>query len=547
MLKLLSISLLVTLTTYVALAADEVPLKTDTKPLLSFETEGDDAGIVASNAKTEVVTEGASLGNKALRLTFQPPATYPSVAFPQAAPADWRGYGGIAFDAYNPGKDTIAFFMRIDSDAKADGNGNFSRSSKGSIDGGQRVTFVMPFGVDPESLGMKSLPGFGDYRSMGSSGKGAFDLGHIVTWQFFMAQPQSTLTLAVDNVRLVPGQKQDFTGLVDAFGQYTKADWPGKIHELADLAAQKTAEEAELKQQPSLPGRDQYGGWASGPQLDATGFFRVEKYRGKWSFVDPDGRLFLSFGPTGLGPSATTIIKGREDLFSVLPAADPVLAANLSKDGKQLDFLAANLLRKYGEDYKAAWYARSYDRYISWGFNTVAAFSSWETLKNGRVPYIATLWPADHHARLATGKEQVRAMHDPYDPKFAEDVAAAVRPQAEKIGNDPYCIGYFLGNEEHWGNWRGGPRSHYELVLAGLKLKAVESPAKRAFLEQLHAKYAGDVTKLNAVWGTKFADWAALEAPVVIKDDLLSESIQADFSLLLTGLGNQYFLSLIHI
>ncbi len=517
----------------------EDALKTDTKVLATFENESDLAQTKLNSTTATLVASEAKEGGKAVRLKFDPTTAYPSIFFNQPEPADFRGYGGIAFDVYNPGENTVAFGVRIDSSTEANGNGNHSRSGKGSIDGHQRVTFVLPFGVDPEALGMKALPGFGSFRSLGSLGSGPFDLGHIVMWQIFLNRPQNSEEIVIDNVRLVPGQKHDFNKIVDQYGQYTREEWPEKVKSDADFAKQIATEDADLKAHPPASDLDKYGGWAKGPQLKATGFFRVEKYKDKWAFVDPDGRLFLSFGPTTVTNVATTALAGREYMFSVLPANDPLLASNLLNDGKDLNFLGANLERKYGTDAKKGWYDRTYDRLRSWGFNTIGAFSSWDTLKNDRVPYTATIWVGGKHARVSTGKEQVRSMHDPFDPLFATDVAAAVKSQASRIKNDPYCIGYFVGNEENWGYFRAGDTSHYGLVLAALKSKADASPAKRAFLEQLQAKY-GDIARLNAAWGTTYADWAALSNPIVLKEPF-SEGMLADFSVLLRSFADRYF------
>lgn len=141
------------------LRADE-PLKTDTRLLMNFEDPVVASSLKTNSAEATVVAEGTTEGSKALRLKFLPPAAYPAVHFLQSPAADFRGYGGIVFDAYNPTDDTVAFGVRVDSSEKADGNGNHSRSGKGSLDGHQRATFVMPFGVDPASLKMKALPGF---------------------------------------------------------------------------------------------------------------------------------------------------------------------------------------------------------------------------------------------------------------------------------------------------------------------------------------------------------------------------------------------------
>lgn len=514
--------------------------KNETKPLLSFETEADKALVGANSASTQVVSQGATQGKSALRMKFDPPATYPNVVFKLPAVSDFRGYGGLAVDITNPTDSAISFGLRMDSSASLGTTGNGARQGGASIGAGETVSYLFPFGVDASALGMRNLPGSGGFRSLGSGGTGEFDLGSIAAWQIFLVRPTASKELILDNVRLVPGQKQDFKKLVDQYGQYTRADWPGKIKSDADFAAQKVQEAADLKANPPLADRDQYGGWAKGPQLKATGFFRVEKYQDKWTFVDPEGRLFISLGPDTVGPSATTVLSGRENMFSGSPKDDPILARYIKPEkGESVDFLGANLERKYGPDFKKAWFDVSYDRLRSWGFNTIGAFSSWDSLNNGKVPYTATVWPAAGHARVATGSDVWRTMDDPFDPKFLSDVTSSARGMAAKIKNDPYFLGYFVGNEESWGYFKSGPRSQYTLIIGALKMKAEQSPAKRAFLAQMQEKY-GDVAKLNTAWGTSFADWAALNEPITIKDPM-SDVMLADFSVLLKSYATQYF------
>ena len=52
-----------------------------------------------------------------------------------------------------------------------------------------------------------------------------------------------------------------------------------------------------------------------GARLDASGFFRVEKYRGKWWFVDPDRPLFWSHGIDCVGALDTTPVGERAGWF----------------------------------------------------------------------------------------------------------------------------------------------------------------------------------------------------------------------------------------
>jgi hypothetical protein len=515
------------------------PLKTETKALLSFETDAETASIKGNSASTRVVTQGATTGTKAIRMKFDPPATYPNVAFPFATPQDFRGYGGLAFDLTNPTKESVRFFVRVDSAASAGGTGEGARSGGATLEAGQTDSFVLPFGVDAKALGMASLPGFGSFRNLGAGGSGVFDLSKIATWQVFLVRPGSSQELIIDNVRVVPGQKQDFNDMIDRYGQYTRADWPGKIKNDADFQKQIATEDGDLKAHPSIAGFNKYGGWANGPQLKATGFFRVEKYNDKWSFIDPEGRLFLSFGPTTVSASQSTPYSGREYMFATKPESDELLAKYQGEKKDSLDFLGANLERKYGADYKQKFYDRTYQRLQSWGFNTVGAFSSWDTLKNDRVPYTATVWAMSGFNRVPLDKNAGATQSDPFDPRFANMVFGALRGQALRVKDDPYFIGYFVGNEENWGYWRNGPRSQYGLILGALRQVAANSPAKRAILAQLQEKY-GDVAKLNAAWKTSFADWNAMNETVDLKDPLPAPMLE-DFAVALKLYAAQYF------
>jgi hypothetical protein len=122
---------------------------------------------------------------------------------------------------------------------------------------------------------------------------------------------------------------------------------------------------------PSLPDRDEYGAWASGPTLEASGFFRAAKYEGKWWLVAPNGHLFFSIGLDCVNTrEGGTVVEGREMLFEWLPTADNPLTAHYDTarssapvglrdikfySGKAFNFYSANLQRKYGNDWKRKW------------------------------------------------------------------------------------------------------------------------------------------------------------------------------------------------
>jgi len=86
-----------------------------------------------------------------------------------------------------------------------------------------------------------------------------------------------------DGGSAVPAVGPDFFPLVDRFGQFRHGEWPGKVHSEAELAAGRVSEDASLAAvtRSPIPDADPFGGWVRGPQLKATGFFRVEKLNGK--------------------------------------------------------------------------------------------------------------------------------------------------------------------------------------------------------------------------------------------------------------------------
>ena len=129
------------------------------------------------------------------------------------------------------------------------------------------------------------------------------------------------------------------SGLADQYGQFTRADWPGKVHQDADFQQQNTDERQWLAAHPKPPDRDLYGAWRDGPQLTNNGFFRTAfvlngqevspgsapANQGLWWLVAPSGRLFFSLGVDVIDYGETTRVAGRESLFDWLPGpGDPL-------------------------------------------------------------------------------------------------------------------------------------------------------------------------------------------------------------------------------
>ena len=340
---------------------------------------------------------------------------------------------------------------------------------------GEIVAYVrrMPWALD-EPLKLDGMNG----RPAGQNGAGGgFDIRHATSFHIFFCQDGvasgfSVLRVTADGDGAPPPKvlpAKTFLPFVDRFGQFMHDDWPGKVHDEAELACTKADEDAWLAKNGTspIPEADRFGGWAGGPQLKATGFFRTEKVNGKWWLVDPDGRLFFSHGVdcVGIG-NGTTGIGFREKYFSWLPAKDdPAFggfwghvkwpaAHNFYKDPEHLpydtfSFANANLRRKYGEGWKAEYIDRAHRRLRAWGLNTIANWSWNEIYRLDRTPY--TLCLGTHGApRLKDSKGWWGALPDPFNPEFEKTFRARARNAAKTMRDDPWCVGVFVDNELSW-------------------------------------------------------------------------------------------------
>jgi len=515
--------------------------------LYSFEQESDLQAAIANNTRLTLVTQGARHGKRALRVEFLPNVDWPNLMFRAATPWDWRGFAGLAFDVYNPMRESVRFGVRVDDDPRADGT-RFCRQGTHTVRPRVRASFVFPLRINPMDYGMRGLPPFGkNLTTIGVTNEGRLRLEHIVAFQIFLWRSEQPRVLIVDNIRLIEAE-ESLSGIVDEFGQFTRADWQGKIKSLSHLRRTLAAEMRELERLPAPEDFDEYGAWKSGPQLRATGYFRAEKVRDKWWLVAPNGRLFFSTGMDCVHYGDPTFITGREAMFTGLPREGEPLAKHYGqasgalmgsiKEGRTFNFYAANLERKYGEIYRERWREQTLRRLRSWGFNTIGNWSLGDWYRNGRIPYVATAGVWGEHARVPSGSDYWGKMHDPFDPRFALNARASIEPVAQRVKDDPWCVGFFVDNELSWAG-QGEDGGRYGLAYGALSLRADESPAKRAFLEMLGAKY-GSIERLNAAWGTSFASWDALRAPVTLPPTPTAERTR-DFSEFVRAFARKYF------
>ncbi|MFH1738262.1 MAG: beta-galactosidase [bacterium] len=516
--------------------------------LSSFESPADLACVVANNVEIAPTSEAVTEGNQALRVHFKH-VDWPNIGFKQGqayADGDWRAYDALAIDVHNPEDESIRVCVRVDDDPAADG-GRHCITGHAGINPGASVTLVMPL-TKHEGVKMRGLPPAVPGSVFLGVHEAELDLSHIVAFQLFLPLPERPHTLVIDNIRLLTTPPLE--DIVDRYGQYTRASWPGKVLQDEDLLRQGEQEKQWLAEHP--PGKDRcgFGGWQDGPLLKSTGFFRTaflvdgketdpkDASRGRWWLVTPEGRLFYSLGVDCVWNTEYTEVSGQENLFTWLPEKDDPLSGFLTgTDPIRINFYGMNLFRKYGVEWQNAWRERTVQRLKSWGFNTIGNWSQHDMFRLKRVPYtVAIHYSWDNVKWFETAW---RAMLDVFDPGFATIVENRIQDAVKEWKDDPWCLGYFVDNELSWSGWGDDIRQRCDIPLRVLT-QDKSLPSKQEFVKRLKDKYK-EITELNQAWNTEFSSWEAfLSAPYNAREDI-TEAFVLDLRDFLEHFARRYF------
>jgi hypothetical protein len=483
--------------------------------LFDFTREFDASKIAATDATSVANKSGADAG---LQVATGHAQTWPGITLP--APGgqwDLTAFASVTLALSNPGTNTVTVCCRVDN-AGANGTDHCVTGSL-TLQPGQSGKLQVPLTrTFDDKLGGK-LFGMRGYP-VKAGGPGCIDPQHVTQLLVFVSKPTADHLIGIRTIRATGSYQpptasvtdaDPFFPFIDTFGQYRHKDWPGKVKSAADLQARREAEEKELTGVPGPKDWDKYGGWAAGPQLKATGFFRTEKVKEKWWLVDPDGRLFFSHGIDCVLMLDTTPVDERASWWADFPGEQPEFAAFRSR-GRTLkghytgrspecfSFAGANLLRKYGADWHKTYPRLIHRRLRSWGLNTIANWSDAATYRLRLTPYTDTI--GSGRAKMIEGSEGYWGKFpDVFDPSFADGLRRSTEGKRNESAGDPWCIGYFSDNEMSWGD-------DTSLALGALQ-SPPEQAAKQKFIADLKAKYA-DIEKLNEAWGTHHASWDAL-------------------------------------
>jgi hypothetical protein len=289
------------------------------------------------------------------------------------------------------------------------------------------------------------------------------------------------------------------TRMVDRFGQYLYQDWPGKVTSTGQLQQDHRQEWSRLKDVAADRAvHDRYGGVKSLPKQPAEGYFRLRKVDGRWWFVTPDGHLFLlkgvdsvSHDEWGYGTLYKNADGSPRDVFDGLP--DPQLypdAYAVTDRGHTVSFVKANLMAKYGDEWRQDWREVTGRRLLDWGFN---GLSKWARDPGLRMPYIS---------QVTAPPDAIRVLWaiDPFDPQFGAKLDRHTDIKA--LRHDPWLIGYFFDNERGWNT---------DVVKEVLRRDG-SLPAKQAFVDYLAGAYGHDLARVNTLLGTSAGSFEALAA-----------------------------------
>ena len=280
---------------------------------------------------------------------------------------------------------------------------------------------------------------------------------------------------------------------VDRFGQYIGENWPGKITSDQQLREEAAAEEVQLIRFDAFdPQRfDRYGGILDGQKFRATGFFRLEKVRERWWFITPEGNRFFLIGcdapdfyEKGYATPLTQPDGTPRNVFLQLPEVprNNTPFSAYSRPG-MVNFLAANLQLKYGEDFREKALEINRRRLISWGFNSTPKWG-WGT--HIGLPFIEDM----NFRKLSRFRNYLRNI-DVYAPDFRENAEKEIVQQIARRRHEPLLLGYSTENES------GLSFSMLDGIAAGKN-----SPMKRALIDFLWEELGEEnVGKLFKVTG----------------------------------------------
>ncbi|HEY4091846.1 MAG TPA: beta-agarase [Luteibacter sp.] len=510
--------------------------------------------ITPTDATLDPTVRKATDDSELVAVTYKPAASPAITLAPGAAGAwAWPADGTLRLRVQNGMPWPVTLIVDVASGEK------HLKATVGLPPGPPQILSVPLTATSPRAFGMQVGPPmpFDDgkvKRIVATFTEGGIDAGKVTSVRLSMPQPGAAQTVLFGAMDAVAGEadlKVAYTGMVDKYGQYTRATWPEKIANDQALKDRAVAP----KGAPTGSGKlDPFGGRTDLPAMQASGFFRVQKQGSRWWLVSPEGHAFFSLGVNAVNHTdGRTYVQGREYMFTDASGANGAFGGtsdsrsdngsqrdNGLNHGRWWDVYANNIARTLGTDFENAWRKRTLDRLKAWRFNTLGNWSDPAFAGDKRMAYTVPILIHGDFNTVSTGYDYWGRMPDPFDPRFAKAAQAAVANATKDKTNDPWLLGYFADNELAWAGQ--GPQGRWALATGSLA-QGPQSPAKQAFIAYLK-KTHGDVATFVKAWGlNNVTDWKQVEAQG-FKAPEPSEphpAIAADYIAFLKLYAGQYF------
>jgi hypothetical protein len=380
-----------------------------------------------------------------LTLTFEYAAGEPEIAFALDF-TDWSRFRALSLVFSASSQEPLAIGFS---------NGRRTRRFVMEPLAGVRIRAVIPFDAFVQNRQLTPLAPLG-YAAFVER---VFHFNEVRELSVKMRFPNQTCTVLIQSLELTEDVSADEIldrrCLIDRYGQWIGEEWPGKVHNDSELKQLWREDVVHPIEHPFCP----VGGDTT-RSLESTGFFRTERIDGRWMLIDPHGHPFFSIGMdlVGYNPdSFATRVTGREYLFEELPeGGPPCLSPGV------VSFYVANIMRRFGPDWRDHWRTQIVERLRAWGVNTIGNWSDPALAVSSGMPYVLPLggWTTN------------KAFPFPYDfpDVFSEEfevcIDEAVRRQCVPLRDEPLLIGWFLGNEPAWARGFEADQSWAETVLS---------------------------------------------------------------------------------
>ncbi len=459
--------------------------------------------------------------------------------FTLPTPLNATGFEGIMMEVENVGTNPAAFDITIRSnDGVERGIGTWDTTPPGRR---RRILawFTNPATNVPYRLGF-ALPSIDvpfqvSYIANGQPNFTAFRV--IQIWN----GGSVPFSLRVHSIQFVK-RRTNYNGIIDKYGQASYLEYPGKVHSDAELIASAEVDRANLAAKAPI---DPLGGIPGMRPTRATGRWRIERSpSGRFFVVTPAGKRMWIMGVNTVVENNASRYQNRDAAFQEVtprtPANEEVIwlrRGHLTDGvGWAYDFVRNNHSIKYGQGWRAQIRPRAVDRLKRWGFNAITGGIDGATPVD-EYPMVLACQLANFNKKFSAPYIMHYLPIDVFDPTFEAYVETSIRDTLA-YANGKTVIGLQVDNELSWG-LRGNQTLQYSVPI-GILNSAGTLAAKPVFVNWLKTKYK-TVEALNTSWGTSYASFDAMLAPLGLPTSNLNANIRADLSLLLAYYVDKYF------